>query len=213
MKDTESLSSVFMWMFLGLFITGGVSFWTTSNAEVMNTLFHKGGFLFWGLLIVELFLVYLFSRYAEEVNELIASALFIFYAAINGLTLSVIFLVYVEESIYSTFFITSAMFGIFAVYGYVTKRDLSDWGSILYMALIGLILALIANMFIASTVFDLIISIAGVGVFVALTAYDIQKLEDLRYNNSALIGALTLYLDFINLFLFSLRLFGIRVKD
>jgi FtsH-binding integral membrane protein len=133
-REDTSISSVFMWMFFGLFITGGVSFWTIDNSEVMNSLFHKGGWLFWGLLILELIIVIVFSALAETVNEFLASALFIAYSVLNGFTLSVIFLVYTRESIYSTFFITSGMFGLSAVYGYVTKKDLTSWGSILFMA-------------------------------------------------------------------------------
>ena len=177
-------------------------------------------FIFFGLIIAELALVWGVSAAINKISITTATFLFTFYSILNGITLSLIFAVYSEASIVSVFFITAATFGVMAAYGYFTKSDLSSWGKLLYMALFGLIIATLVNVFlIRSTGFNLIISYIGVLLFVGLTAYDTQKIKrilaiqpDMGEGSQkvALLGALTLYLDFINLFLYLLRILGNR---
>ncbi len=183
----------------------------------MNFLFSSR-FVFFGCLIVEFAVVaYLVSR-VEKMSFSTAMFWFVLYSVLNGLTLSVIFIVYTATSIAGTFFISAGMFGAMSIFGYVTKKDLSSWGSILTMLLIGLVIALVVNIFLKSTTFNWIISIVGVIVFTLLTAYDTQKIKNIlsgaeadeHSKKVALIGSLALYLDFINLFLYLLRLLGNR---
>jgi FtsH-binding integral membrane protein len=170
-------------------------------------------------LFAELGLVFYLSARINKIQAGTATGLFIGYAALNGLTLSMIFLAYTAESIAGTFFITAGMFGSMAVYGLVTKRDLSGWGSFLFMGLIGVIIASIVNIFLKSSSLYWAISLIGVFVFGGLTAYDVQKIKKMgedgimeqgeeMVKKGAIMGALALYLDFINLFLMLLRFFG-----
>ena len=202
------MRKVYIWMALALAITG---FPAILQAIVTNKI------LFFGLLIGELALVWGVSAAIDRLSLTTATMLFILYSVINGVTLSFIFLVYTAESITSTFFITAGTFAAMAAIGYFTKSDLSSIGRILFMALIGLIIATVVNLFMHSSTMNLIISYAGVLIFVGLTAYDSQKIKQMLLTadsmdegaqKMALMGALSLYLDFINLFLYLLRILG-----
>lgn len=173
--------------------------------------------LFWGLIIAELALVFAVSGAINRLSLATATLLFVLYSVVNGATLSVIFLAYSMPAIIQTFFITAGTFGVMALVGYTTKTDLTSLGKLLFMALIGLVIATVVNMFVGSTGFDYILSYVGVLIFVGLTAYDTQKIKQMcmqapdageHMQKLALLGALSLYLDFINLFLYLLRIFG-----
>ena len=214
--STVFLAKVFNWMAVGLLITGVVAFFT-ANTGLARTII--GSPLFFILMIAELGLVFYLSARVDKIQASTASSLFIGYSVLNGLTLSVIFLAYTSSSIAGTFFITAGMFGAMAVYGLVTKRDLSGMGSFLFMGLIGIILASVVNIFLKSSSVYWAISFLGVLIFTGLTAYDVQKIKkigeegimaqgDETIRKGSIMGALTLYLDFINLFLMLLRFFG-----
>ena len=214
--STIFLAKVFNWMAVGLGITGIVAYATAHSGLAMTII---GSPIFFILIIAELGLVFYLSARVQKIQASTASSLFIGYSVLNGLTLSVIFLAYTSSSIAGTFFITAGMFGAMAVYGLVTKRDLSGWGSFLFMGLIGIILASIVNIFLKSSSMYWAISLIGVFIFTALTAYDVQKIKrigeegimtqgDEAIRKGSIMGALTLYLDFINLFLMLLRFFG-----
>lgn len=222
-KRTQALQRtlmqyVFLWMAAGLAITGLTSLLLFKNESLIYSLMSSK-LLFYGLIIVEVGVVIYLSARITKMSFGTATVLFCTYALLNGLTLSPIFLLYTSQSIAETFFVTAGTFSAMAIYGYVTKRDLTKWGSLLFMALIGLIIATVVNFFLRSDVMALVISIAGVLIFVGLTAYDVQKIKNLfadvqnandEVKKIAVLGALTLYLDFINLFLYLLRLFGRR---
>ena len=211
--------SVYLWMTLALVITGFVAMYVAKSYTLIDMI-AQNSMLFWGLLIAEVALVMYMSARIHRISFTTATLLFIAYSVLNGVTLSILFLVYTLSSIASTFFITAGTFGAMALFGYVTKKDLTRIGSLCGMAVIGLIIAIVVNMFLHNTMMDLIISGIGVLVFVGLTAYDSQKIkhllsgDDIEINETtqkiALMGALTLYLDFINLFIYLLRLFGDR---
>lgn len=212
-------AQVYGWMAAGLGLTGGVALVASSSPALMQLVFGTR-FVFMGLIILELVVVgFLSSRVFDWSVGKVQTA-FVGYAALNGITLSCIFLAYTSASIASTFFVTASTFGVMSLYGYFTKQDLSGWGKLLSMALIGLVIAMVVNMFWQNSVMQVATSFIGVLLFVALTAYDTQKLKQLAllgatqgedFNQKAsILGALTLYLDFINLFLFLLRLFGRR---
>ncbi len=212
------LIRVYNWMVLGLVITAVVSLIVSSNQTFANAIYGNGA-LFFGLIIVELVLVVALSAAINRISASTATLIFFAYSALNGLTLSFIFLVYTQVSIATTFFITAGTFGALSIYGYTTKSDLTSWGSFLFMGLIGVILASVANIFIHNQALYWIVTYGGIIVFVGLTAYDTQKLKQMAlgdFGNEAMerrasvIGALRLYLDFINLFLFFLRLTGRR---
>lgn len=214
--STIFLAKVFNLMTLGLALTGIIAY-ITANTGLAATII--GTPLFFVLIIAELGLVFYLSARVEKIQASTASALFIGYSVMNGLTLSVIFLAYTGSSIASTFFITAGMFGAMAIYGLVTKRDLSGLGSFLFMGLIGIIIASIVNIFLQSSNVHWAISFLGVLIFTGLTAYDVQKIKrigeegimaqgDEVVRKGAVMGALALYLDFINLFLMLLRFFG-----
>ncbi len=220
------LSNVFSWMFLALAITALISYVFGTNAELMKHLYNttsQGGIsptmLGWIVFLSPLGFVLLMSFGFQKLSAGTLSLLFIVFAILLGMSLSSIFRVYTQESIFLTFAVTAGMFGFMAVVGYTTKTDLTKLGSILMMGLFGIIIALLINMFIGSAQLDYIISIIGVIVFTGLTAYDVQMLKrvglGLEYDNQTtrklvIIGALRLYLDFINLFLFLLRFLGSR---
>lgn len=213
------MQRVFLWMAIGLGITGLTSLLLFKNEELLYTILSSK-VLFWGLIIAELGIVMYLSARIAKLSFNTATLLFGAYAVLNGITLSPIFLAYTASSIAETFFVTAGTFTAMAVFGYVTKRDLSKLGSLLMMALIGVIIATVVNVFfVKSGMMSLVISIIGVLIFVGLTAYDVQKIKVLfaqAYEDSedmkkiAVRGALTLYLDFINLFLYLLRLLGRR---
>ena len=210
------MRKIYTWMALSLMITG-VTAYGLAHSLAMMQLIYGNSFVMWGLIIVELALVFIVSGMINRLSLTTATLLFILYSVVNGATLSVIFLGYSQSVIAKTFFITAGMFGAMSFYGYVTKQDLSSIGKILFMALIGLIIATIVNLFVRSSMFDMILSYIGVVIFVGLTAWDTQKIKqmllmadgmDEGVQKIALMGALSLYLDFINLFLYLLRIFG-----
>lgn len=214
--STIFLAKVFNWMAVGLGLTGVVAWFTASSGLAMQLVASP---LFMILLFAELGLVFYLSARIDKIQAGTATGLFIGYAVLNGLTLSMIFLAYTQSSIAATFFITAGMFGAMAVYGLVTKRDLSAWGSFLFMGVIGIVIASVVNIFLKSSSLYWAISLIGVFVFVALTAYDVQKIKTIgeqgimeqgeeMVRKGAIMGALALYLDFINLFLMLLRFFG-----
>ena len=214
------IRSVYNWMAVGLALTGFVAYYVASN-EGMQRLIFGNPLIFYGLIIAELAMVFYLSARVQKMQASTATALFVFYAALNGATLSFIFLVYTKSSIASTFFVCAATFVACSIYGMVTKRDLTSMGGFLTMGLFGIIIASVVNMFIRSSGMSLIISYVGVLVFVGLTAYDTQKLKNMAMTQpdgleagvvrkGAIMGALSLYLDFINLFLMLLRILGNR---
>ena len=203
---------------MALAITGVTAFGVASSPNLLALIFSSK-LLFFGLIIAELALVILLTARLQKLSLTTATLFFVLFAVINGVTLSSIFVIYTMASIAQTFFICSATFGVMAVYGYTTKRDLSSMGKLLFMALIGLIIATVVNIFMRSSGLNMAISYIGVLVFVGLTAWDTQKIKLMLANAEdmgegaqkiALIGALSLYLDFINLFIYLLRIFGRR---
>ena len=207
------MQRVYQWMAAGLSVTGFVALWAAGNPGLLQTLAH-GGFLI--LMIAELGLVFWLSSSITKISPQAAMTGFLIYSALNGLTMSFIFVVYTGASIASTFFITAATFAGVSLFGWVTKSDLSSFRGILFMALIGVLIASLVNFFFQSPVFYWIITYAGLAVFIGLTAYDTQQLKEWHQSGvvagdqMAVLGALRLYLDFINMFLLLLRLFGRR---
>lgn len=210
------MRKVFVWMTLALAITGITAFGVATSPALISAIFGSK-VLFWGLIIAEFALVMGISGAISRMSLSTATLLFVLYSVVNGATLSVIFLAFSMSVIAKTFFITAGTFGVMALVGYTTKTDLTSMGKLLFMALLGLIIATVVNLFVQSTGFDLIISYVGVLIFVGLTAYDTQKIKQMYLEapnggemsqKLALLGALTLYLDFINLFLYLLRIFG-----
>jgi FtsH-binding integral membrane protein len=208
---------VYAWMAAGLALTGVVAWWVSTRQDVMVQVFRPPVLI--GLIVVELALVWTISAAVNKLSAGAATALFMLYSAINGLTLSIIFIAYTRASIGSTFLVTAGTFGAMSLFGMVTKRDLTRLGSILFMALIGLVIASLVNIFLRSPAFYWILTYAGVLIFVGLTAYDTQKLKHIAEQTAsdprmaaryAVNGALVLYLDFINLFLLLLRILGDR---
>ena len=219
-RVNEFIRSVYNWMAIGLGLTGFVAFYV-SNSEALLQLIFGNQLIFFGLIIGELALVFTLSSRVGKMQASTATGIFLLYAALNGATLSFIFLAYARSTITSTFFICAATFVACSVYGMTTKRDLTSLGGFMTMGLIGIIIASLVNMFIQSSGMEMIISYIGVLVFVGLTAYDTQKLKTMALNQpdnldagvvrkGAIIGALSLYLDFINLFLMLLRILGNR---
>tara|TARA_R110002096_G_scaffold39845_7_gene108705 strand:- start:1899 stop:2606 length:708 start_codon:yes stop_codon:yes gene_type:complete len=214
------INKVYMWMCGALLITGFVALRTISSESLMNTLFGGTSMMpFYVLIFAELGLVWWLSASINKMSSGLATALFILYSALNGLTLAVVFLLYTKASIASTFFVTAGTFGVMSAYGYFTKKDLTSWGNLLFMALVGFIIASIVNIFLQSSFFYWLITYAGILIFVGLTAYDTQKIKKMSLGldanseegkKGAIMGALMLYLDFINLFLLLLRVLGNR---
>ena len=209
----DTLWVSYRWMSLGLAVTGAVA-WIVAATPALLEIVLGNRMVFYVLLFAQLGLVMAFNAVAARASSAAAAAMFFAYAALTGMTFSVLFLVYTAASIASTFFITAGAFAGLSVFGAVTKRDLSSVGRFALFALFGLIIASVVNMFLASSALMWATTFAGVLIFGALTAYDTQKLLALYANNQgrnlAIQGALTLYLDFINMFLFLLRLFGRR---
>lgn len=212
------INKVYAWMCLALMVTGFIAF-RTAQSDALLSLIFGNSILLIGLIIVELGIVFWMSRNIERISSNMAIGLFMLYSALNGLTLSVLLLVYTASSVASTFFITAGTFGLMSAYGYFTKKDLTSWGNLLFMALIGLIIASVVNIFWANPTMYWLISYAGVLIFVGLTAYDTQKIKNMSLEldaeseegrKGAIMGALALYLDFINLFIMLLRIFGDR---
>lgn len=212
------LLKVYNWMAMGLAITGLVAY-AVSTSEQLIELFLMNRIMFYGLIIGQFLLVMAISAGINKMPSIVAVGLFFLYAFLNGLTFAILFLVYTSASIYLTFFTCAGMFAAVSVIGYITKMDLSKVGTFAMMALIGLIIASVVNWFVQSPMLYWIISYAGVIIFVALTAYDTQKIKQMAHSidanseqgkKGAIMGALTLYLDFINMFLFLLRIMGSR---
>lgn len=210
------MRKVFIWMALALVITGVTAYGVATTPSLLIAIVTNKA-LFWGLIIAELALVFAVSGAINRLSLATATLLFVLYSVVNGATLSVIFLAYSMPAIIQTFFITAGTFGVMALVGYTTKTDLTSLGKLLFMALIGLVIATVVNMFVGSTGFDYILSYVGVLIFVGLTAYDTQKIKQMcmqapdageHMQKLALLGALSLYLDFINIFLYLLRIFG-----
>ncbi len=212
------MRKVYLWMTMAMVITGISSYGVATSPALLNMIYGNQIF-FWGLVIAELALVFGIGGMLNRISLFTATMMFILYSVINGALMSSIFLLYTAGSIGQVFFITAGTFGAMAVVGYTTKKDLSSMGRLLMMALIGVIIATVVNIFVGSTGLQTIISYVGVLIFVGLTAYDSQKIKQMLYMQNAddegaqklaLIGALTLYLDFINLFLYLLRILGRR---
>jgi uncharacterized protein len=210
---------VFAWMAVALAVTGAVAAAIGHNGTALHTLLEGGGFsIFVVLAVIELLLVGVLVRYVQHMGLVEAAATFLGFAALNGVTLSVIFAVYTTKSIFSTFLVCGAMFGVLALVGATTKVDLTHWGSFLFMALVGQGIGLLVNFFWLDSTLYWVTTASGVVLFSAYTAYDVQKLEqydpvdadEATIEKSAIVGALALYLDFVNLYLYLLRLFGRR---
>jgi FtsH-binding integral membrane protein len=214
------IRSVYNWMAIGLGLTALVAFYVASSESLVRLVFGNP-LIFFGLIIGELILVFSISARIQKIQASTATGLFIAYAALNGVTLSFIFLAYTSASIVSTFIVCALTFLACSVYGMTTKKDLTSLGGFMFMGLIGIIIASLVNLFIRSSAMTMIISYIGVIVFVGLTAYDTQKLKTMAVTQpagieagvvrkGAILGALSLYLDFINLFLMLLRILGNR---
>lgn len=210
------MSHVYGWMAVGLLLTAFVAWFASNNDQLIMFLAR----IMWVLLIAEIGLVFAISGMINRLSGSTATTLFMLYSVINGLTFSIYFKYYTSSSIASVFFITAGMFSALAVYGYTTKRNLSGLGSFLFMGLIGIVIASLVNIFLQSAPLMWAITYIGVFVFAGLTAYDTQKLKEFGVNLSqndqnmfrryVILGALTLYLDFINLFIMLLRIFADR---
>ena len=212
------MRKVYVWMTLALVITGFTAYYVAHSTSFVYTLMSSSG-LMWGLIIAELALVIGLSAAIHKLSLTVATLMFVVYSIINGLTLSFIFFAYTESSIAQVFFITAGTYGAMALIGYTTKTDLTSLGKYLFMGLIGIIIATLVNLFFNNDMVTTIVSYLGVLIFVGLTAYDSQKIKkmcmsfeyaDTNAQKMALLGALTLYLDFINLFIYLLRIFGRR---
>lgn len=212
------MRKVYTWMTLALVLTGLTAYGVATSPGIMMALYSNSA-LMWGLVIAEFALVIGISAAINRLSLSTATLMFVAYSVINGAMLSSIFMIYTAASIASVFFITAATFAVMALIGYTTKTDLTSVGKLLFMALIGLVIATIVNMFIGSSTMTMICSYVGVLIFVGLTAYDSQKIKNMLMQapdagessqKLALLGALTLYLDFINLFIYLLRIFGDR---
>ena len=210
------MRKVYVWMAMALAITA-ITAYGVASSPALTSLIFGNKLIFFGLIIAELVLVFWVSARIEKLSLTKATLMFIVYSVLNGATLATIFFAYSPEIITKTFFVTAGTFGAMAVYGYFTKSDLSSWGKLLIMAVIGLIIAGLVNIFVRNSLMDFVISVIGVLIFVGLTAYDSQKIKRMLMMQAdmgetaqkvALMGALSLYLDFINLFLYLLRLFG-----
>ncbi|MDE5567541.1 MAG: Bax inhibitor-1/YccA family protein [Muribaculaceae bacterium] len=222
--DTRSLATkvsavmkrVYFKMTLGLLVSAFIAMWCSDSAAYWGFM-QTHSWAIWALLIAEIGLVIAITGAIRRLSSAAATGLFYLFAAVNGLALAPIFIVYTSHSIAVTFFVTAGTFAAMSIYGYFTSSDLSKMGSILFMALIGLIIASVVNLFLHSDTMMWIITYAGVLIFVGLTAWDTQQIKNMAIQMDtasvgklATIGALTLYLDFINLFLYLLRIFGNR---
>lgn len=211
------ITRVYAWMAFGLVVTAGAAYLTLATGLILTIV--SSTFLFIGLIIGEFALVIALNGLLQRISPFLAGAVFTLYAALNGVTLSIIMLVYTDTSVALTFGITACTFGIMTLFGYTTGRDLTKLGSLLLMALIGVVIASVANIFLQTELLYWPITIIGILIFIGLVAYDTQKLKRMALTVSedggaaqkvSIIGALSLYLDFINLFLLLLRLFGKR---
>jgi FtsH-binding integral membrane protein len=225
MRETQTqvrvnsfIQGVYNWMALGLGLTGLVAFFVANSPTLLQLIFGNK-LIFFGLIIGELALVFTISSRVHKMEASTATNLFILYAVLNGATLAVVFLAYTASSIASTFLICAATFGACSIYGMTTKKDLTSWGGFLFMGLIGIIIASVVNIFLRSSAVSMIVSYIGVFIFIGLTAYDTQRLKTMALTQpegldagvirkGSILGALSLYLNFINMFLFLLYIFG-----
>ena len=211
------MSKVYLWMTLALVVTGMTAYYVASSPAILYAIVSNQ-IAFWGLFIGELVLVFVLSSRIMSLSFVTASLMFVIYSIMNGVFFSFILLAYTEQSIATTFLITAGTFGAMSLFGFVTKRDLSTMGRILFMLLIGLIIATVVNIFMKAEGLALILNYAGVVIFVGLTAYDTQSIKQMLQEHGdkegaekiALLGSLELYLDFINLFIYLLRILGSR---
>ena len=209
------MSKVYLWMTLALVVTGMTAYYVASSPAILYAIVSNQ-IAFWGLFIGELVLVFVLSSRIMSLSFVTASLMFVIYSIMNGVFFSFILLAYTEQSIATTFLITAGTFGAMSLLGFITKRDLSTMWRILFMLLIGLIIATVVNIFMKAEGLTLILNYAGVVIFVGLTAYDTQSIKQMLQEHGdkegaekiALLGSLSLYLDFINLFLYLLRFFG-----
>ncbi len=221
------MRGIYAWMGAGLALTAVLAWWVTRTPAALGLLlnvdFAAGTqgtpFVLYGLILAELGVVFYLSARVARMNPGTATGLFLLYSGMNGLTIAPILLMYTAQSVATTFFVTAGMFGAMSLYGLMTKKDLTSWGSLLFMGLIGMVIAMVVNIFLQSSMMSFVISGVGVVLFTGLTAYDTQKFKtmgEVMPNDAAairrgsILGALTLYLDFINLFLMLLRLLGDR---
>lgn len=214
--ESSFISKVFLWMAAGLTVSAFGAFWLLSQPALLKTLFSNK-WIFWGLFIVQLGMVWGLSASVMRLSALAGTLIFLVYSFLNGLTLSSIFLVYTSASIVTTFAITAGTFFFFSIYGLTTKRDLTGVGSLATMGLIGVLIASVVNIFLKSSTLMWITTFVGIGVFLGLIAWDTQKLKAIHAMGAdnpeterklSILGALILYLDFINLFILLLRIFG-----
>lgn len=213
MENNKIFGKVFMWMFIGLLVTFLTGYVVSVNDNMLYNIFSGGTYFL--LIIIELVLVIFLSSRIKKMQVTTARIVFILYSFVTGLTFGSIFVVFELTSIILVFLIAAALFGLFALIGYFTKLDLTKLGTILLMMLLGVVICVIVNMFLNNSTFDLVVSCISIIVFLGFTAYDIQKIKLLAYEfeeegKVAIIGALELYLDFINIFLDLLRIFGNR---
>ena len=215
-EQARFITKVYGWMSIGLALTGTVAYFVASSPILLQMIFGNR-LVFWGLVIGELLMVGYLAAAVTRMSAATATLVYMLYAVLNGVTLSGIFIMYTGASIVGTFLITGGTFAAMSAYGYFTKQDLTRAGNLLYMALIGLVIATVVNIFFRNPIMYWIITYAGILIFVGLTAYDTQKIKEMNIignegteedHKEAIMGALTLYLDFINLFLYLLRLFG-----
>ena len=215
-EQARFITKVYGWMSIGLALTGTVAYFVASSPILLQMIFGNR-LVFWGLVIGELLMVGYLAAAVTRMSAATATLVYMLYAVLNGVTLSGIFIMYTGASIVGTFLITGGTFAAMSAYGYFTKQDLTRAGNLLYMALIGLVIATAVNIFFRNPIMYWIITYAGILIFVGLTAYDTQKIKQMNIignegteedHKEAIMGALTLYLDFINLFLYLLRLFG-----
>ena len=220
-ETARFMAGVYKWMTFGILLTGATSYYVSQSKDLTALIFNNK-LIYWGLIIVQLGAVFFLSAMIQKISALTATLVYLGYAFLTGLTLSVIFLIYTEESIQHVFFLTSFSFAGLSFYGYVTKRDLGPLGTFCHMGLWGFIGYQILSIFFPSLMagpMNMVLSIVGVGIFAGLTAYDTQKIKETNIignegteedHKETIYGALILYLDFINLFLQLLRLFGRR---
>ncbi|HEY2091650.1 MAG TPA: Bax inhibitor-1/YccA family protein [Thermoanaerobaculia bacterium] len=215
MRVRAFIRSVYAWMFGGLLLTAFAAVWVVSS-KPMQQLIWGNRMIMIVLIIAEFGLVFGISAGLRRFSPAAAASMFLVYSLLNGLTLSAIFVIYTGASIVQAFVVAAGMFGAMSVYGMVTKRDLTSWGSFFFMGLIGIVICSVVNFFLHSSGLSFVISLVGVFVFVGLTAWDTQKLKSFAtvggpmQESLAVVGALALYLDFVNLFLFLLRILGDR---
>ena len=209
------MSKVFFWMFIGLMVTFATGFYVSTQENILYNIYENN--IYWILFLLELVLVIVLSARVFKMKPMTAKIVFVLYSFVTGLTFSSIFVIFELSSIIYVFFIAAIVFGVFAGIGYFTKLDLMKMGTYLFMALLGVLVCIIVNLFLQNEMFDLVITCISLLVFIGFTAYDMKKIKEWSFQTEeedslAIMGALSLYLDFINIFLDLLRLFG-KAKD